>query len=161
MGALSVVAQKRLKPDASMRTSNPWQSREDAEKREPGPETLSSSTARFTTSKSRGREVIEFGARTPVQHNVKDQAGKYLSKKLVERALLPAFCTGVERGSSPVGGMVTCDLAQGVTWLCGALSDVELMKPLSDKLIERTLHEFEAHIDAHESRLWRTNGATS
>jgi hypothetical protein len=30
----------------------------------------------------------------------------------------------------------------------------ELIEPLSVKLIKRTLQEFEAHVNAHESRLW-------
>ena len=38
--------------------------------------------------------------------------------------------------------------------LRGTFLDMELMEPLSVKLIERTLQEFEAGINAHESRLW-------
>jgi hypothetical protein len=50
--------------------------------------------------------------------------------------------------------MVGCALCAGRYLLRGTLLDVERVAQLSVKLIERTLHEFEADINAHESRLW-------
>lgn len=107
------------------------------------------------------RNAFELCARIPVDHKVKDQPDKDLSRSWRNVALPPTSCTDVEGGFIPrwwhgyVRPCVRCYL------VCGAPSDVELIRPLSDKLIERTLQEFEAHIDAHESRLWRTDGATS
>ena len=59
--------------------------------------------------------VIEFCARLPVQHKVKDQVGKYLLKKLAERCSSAYFAHRRKRRfTPPLGGMVTCALAQGV-----------------------------------------------
>jgi asparagine synthase (glutamine-hydrolysing) len=97
-------------------------------------------------------EVIEFCARLPVQYKVKGRVGKYLLKKLAERYFPANFVHRPKMGFGP-------PLA---AWLRGPLRnvlnetllDVKLMAPLSAPVIERTLKEFEAGINAHESRLW-------
>jgi asparagine synthase (glutamine-hydrolysing) len=46
--------------------------------------------------------VIEFCARLPVQHKVKDQVGKIsVEESWRNVALLPTSCTGAERGFTP------------------------------------------------------------
>ena len=97
-------------------------------------------------------EVIEFCARLPVQYKVKDRVGKYLLKKLAERYFPANFVHRPKMGFGP-------PLA---AWLRGPLRnvmnqtllDAQLMAPLSAPVIKRTLKEFEAGINAHESRLW-------
>jgi asparagine synthase (glutamine-hydrolysing) len=97
-------------------------------------------------------EVVEFCARLPVQYKVKDRVGKYLLKKLAERYFPANFVHRPKMGFGP-------PLA---AWLRGPLRnvmnqtllDAQLMAPLSAPVIKRTLREFEAGINAHESRLW-------
>lgn len=97
-------------------------------------------------------EVIEFCARLPVQHKVKGQVGKYLLKKLAERYFPADFVHRRKMGF----GIPLRD------WLGGPLRkvlnetllDAQLMAPLSAAVIKRTLREFEAGGNEHESRLW-------
>ena len=61
-------------------------------------------------------EVIEFCAPLPMQYKVKDQVGKDLMKKLAERYPPAYFVRRRKWGfTRPVGGRVTCAVAQGVT----------------------------------------------
>jgi asparagine synthase (glutamine-hydrolysing) len=97
-------------------------------------------------------EVIEFCARLPVLHKVKNSVGKYLLKKLAERYFPADFVHRCKKGFTPP--LVAWLRGPLRKVLRGTLLDVALMEPLSVKLIERTLQEFEAGINAHESRLW-------
>ncbi|MGH9904008.1 MAG: asparagine synthase (glutamine-hydrolyzing), partial [Pyrinomonadaceae bacterium] len=97
-------------------------------------------------------EVIEFCARLSVQHKVNGGVGKYLLKKLAERYFPAEF---VHRRKMGFGIPLE-------TWLRGplrrvmieTLRDAELMAPLSIEVVERTLQQFEAGGNEHESRLW-------
>src|SRR5437899_6976021 len=96
--------------------------------------------------------VIDFCARLPLQFKVKDQVRKHLLKRLAERYFPANFVHRPKMGFGP-------PLA---AWLRGPLRnvmnqtvlDARLMAPLSAPVIKRTLREFEAGINAHESRLW-------
>lgn len=97
-------------------------------------------------------EVIEFCATLPVHLKVKGGVGKYLLKKLAERYFPIDFVHRQKMGFAP-------PLAE---WLRGPLYNVmsetlrnaDLMSPLSTRVVERTLREFETGDDAHQNRLW-------
>jgi len=88
-------------------------------------------------------EVIEFCARLPVQYKVKDRVGKYLLKKVAERCSRADFFHRRKgRVHLPVGRMVYVRPCAGLYVLCTTPLDVELMEPLSARLIERAPREF-------------------
>lgn len=98
------------------------------------------------------QEVIEYCATLPVARKVHGRIGKYLLKRLAERFFPAGF---VHRRKMGFG----IPLAQ---WLRGPLRPVledtlrngELMHPLEQGVIDRTLAEFlDRNID-HSSRLW-------
>jgi len=97
-------------------------------------------------------EVIEFCARLPVQYKVKDRVGKYLLKKLAARYFPADFVHRRKMGFGvPLGDWLRGPLHNV---LRETLLDAGLMAPLSAAVIERTLREFEAGGNDHESRLW-------
>ena len=97
-------------------------------------------------------EVIEFCARLPVQYKVKDRVGKYLLKKLAERYFPANFVHRPKMGfGTPLAAWLRGPLRNVMNQ---TLLDAQLMAPLSAPVIKRTLKEFEAGINAHESRLW-------
>ena len=97
-------------------------------------------------------EVIEFCARLPVQYKVKDRVGKYLLKKLAERYFPAEFVHRPKMGFGiPLAAWLRGPLRKV---LRETLLDAQLMAPLSAAVIERTLREFEAGGNEHESRLW-------
>jgi asparagine synthase (glutamine-hydrolysing) len=97
-------------------------------------------------------EAIEFCARLPVKHKVKDRVGKHLLKKLAERYFPVGFVHRRKMGFGvPLGGWLRGPLRKV---LRETLLDVGLMAPLSAPVIERTLREFETGGNEHESRLW-------
>jgi asparagine synthase (glutamine-hydrolysing) len=97
-------------------------------------------------------EVIEFCARLPVLHKVKDRVGKYLLKKLAERYFPADFVHRRKMGFGiPLAAWLRGPLRKVLN---ETLLDVWLMAPLSIALIERTLREFEAGDATHKSRLW-------
>jgi asparagine synthase (glutamine-hydrolysing) len=97
-------------------------------------------------------EVIEFCARLPVRHKVKDRVGKYLLKKLAERYFPAEFVHRRKMGFGiPLGDWLRGPLRKVLN---ETLMDVRLMAPLSTALIELTLREFEAGGNKHKSRLW-------
>ena len=97
-------------------------------------------------------EVIEFCARLPVRHKVKDRVGKHLLKKLAERYFPAEFVHRRKMGFSvPLGDWLRGPLRKV---LRETLLDVGLMAPLSATVIERTLREFETGGNEHKSRLW-------
>ena len=97
-------------------------------------------------------EVIEFCARLPVQHKVKDRVGKHLLKKLAERYFPAEFVHRRKMGFGvPLGDWLRGPLRKV---LRDTLLDAGLMAPLSATVIERTLREFESGGNEHESRLW-------
>jgi asparagine synthase (glutamine-hydrolysing) len=97
-------------------------------------------------------EVIELCARLPVSYKVNRGVGKYLLKRLAERYYPAPF---VHRRKMGFG----IPLAQ---WLRGplrrtlhdTLHDADLLAPLSSAPILRTLREFDAGANEHQSRLW-------
>ena len=97
-------------------------------------------------------EVIEFCARLPVQHKVKDRVGKYLLKKLAERYFPANFVHRLKMGF----GIPLADWLRGPLHkvLRETLLDKRLMAPLSGAVVERTLREFESGGDGHAARLW-------
>jgi asparagine synthase (glutamine-hydrolysing) len=97
-------------------------------------------------------EVIEFCAKLPVRHKVKNGIGKYLLKKLAERYFPADFVHRPKMGFGiPLAAWLRGPLHEV---LRDTLHDVRLMAPLSSRPIERTLREFETGDSAHESRLW-------
>jgi asparagine synthase (glutamine-hydrolysing) len=97
-------------------------------------------------------EVIEFCARLPVQYKVKDRVGKYLLKKLAERYFPANFVHRPKMGfATPLAAWLRGPLRNVMNQ---TLLDARLMGPLSAPVIKRTLKEFEAGINTHESRLW-------
>ena len=97
-------------------------------------------------------EVIEFCARLPVQYKVKNRVGKYLLKKLAERYFPAEFVHRPKMGFGiPLAAWLRGPLCKV---LRETLLDARLMAPLSGAVIERTLKEFEAGINAHEYQLW-------
>ena len=97
-------------------------------------------------------EVIEFCARLPQPYKVKDRVGKYLLKKLAERYFPSEFVHRRKMGF----GIPLADWLRGPlrNVLRETLLDAGLMAPLSAMVTERTLREFDAGRNAHESRLW-------
>lgn len=97
-------------------------------------------------------EVIEFCARLPVMHKVRNAVGKYLLKKLAERYFRSDFVHRPKMGFGiPLASWLRGPLQQ---MLRETLLDKRLMAPLSTAVIGRTLREFESGRDGHESRLW-------
>jgi asparagine synthase (glutamine-hydrolysing) len=97
-------------------------------------------------------EVIEFCAGLPLRCKVKGGVGKYLLKKLAERYFPPEFVHRPKMGFGiPLGDWLRGPLRQVLT---ETLLDVQLMAPLSQQVIARTLREFEGGGNEHESRLW-------
>jgi asparagine synthase (glutamine-hydrolysing) len=97
-------------------------------------------------------EVIEFCARLPVQYKVKGGVGKYLLKKLAERYFPAEFVHRRKMGfGTPLAAWLRGPLRKVMNQ---TLLDAQLMAPLSAPVIKRTLKEFAAGINAHESRLW-------
>jgi len=97
-------------------------------------------------------EVIEFCARLPLRHKVKDRVGKYLLKKLAERYFPAEFVHRRKMGFGiPLAAWLRGPLRKVMN---ETLRDPQLMAPLSATVIERTLREFEAGRKEHESRLW-------
>jgi len=88
----------------------------------------------------------------PLQYKVKDRVGKYLLKKLAERYFPPEFVHRRKMGFGiPLGDWLRGPLRK---ILRETLLDARLMAPLSAAVIKRTLREFEAGDNEHESRLW-------
>ena len=97
-------------------------------------------------------EVIEFCARLPVLHKVKNSVGKYLLKKLAQRYFPADFVHRPKMGFGiPLAAWLRGPLRKV---LHETLLDERVMAPLSGAVIERTLREFESGRDGHESRLW-------
>jgi asparagine synthase (glutamine-hydrolysing) len=97
-------------------------------------------------------EVIEFCARLPLRHKVKDRVGKYLLKKLAERYFPAEFVHRRKMGFGiPLGAWLRGPLRKVMN---ETLRDAQLMSPLSAAVIERTIREFEDGANGHESRLW-------
>lgn len=97
-------------------------------------------------------EVIEFCARLPIQFKVRNQVGKYLLKKLAERYFPVDFVHRRKMGFGiPLADWLRGPLRQTLN---ETLLDAALMAPLSATVIQRTLREFEAGGNNHESRLW-------
>jgi asparagine synthase (glutamine-hydrolysing) len=97
-------------------------------------------------------EVIEFCARLPVRHKVRNRVGKYLLKKLAQRYYPAEFVHRRKMGFGiPLGAWLHGPLRKVLN---ETLMDVRLMAPLSTALIQLTLREFEAGGNKHESRLW-------
>jgi len=97
-------------------------------------------------------EVIEYCARLPVQYKVKNRVGKYLLKKLAERYFPANFVHRPKMGfGTPLAAWLRGPLRK---MLDEIVLDDRLMAPLSAPVIKRTLKEFDAGINAHESRLW-------
>lgn len=97
-------------------------------------------------------EVIEFCARLPVRHKVKYRVGKYLLKKLAERYFPADFVHRPKMGFGiPLAAWLRGPLRKVMN---ETLRDAQIMAPLSSTVIERTLREFEAGGNEHESRLW-------
>jgi asparagine synthase (glutamine-hydrolysing) len=97
-------------------------------------------------------EVIEFCASLPLRYKVKNRVGKYLLKKLAEHYFPPDFVHRRKMGFGiPIGGWLRGPLRKVLN---ETLLNARLMAPLSGALIERTLREFEAGSNAHESKLW-------
>ena len=97
-------------------------------------------------------EVIEFCARLPIEFKVRNQVGKYLLKKLAERYFPVDFVHRRKMGFGiPLADWLRGPLRQTLN---ETLLDAALMAPLSATVIQRTLREFEAGGNNHESRLW-------
>ena len=97
-------------------------------------------------------EVIEFCATLPVTLKVKNCVGKYLLKKLTERYFPQDFVHRRKMGFGiPVAGWLRGPLRNV---LHDTLLDAQLMAPLSATVIERTLREFDAGVNDHQSRIW-------
>jgi len=97
-------------------------------------------------------EVIEFCARLPMRHKVRDQVGKYLLKRLAERHFPKAFVYRPKQGF----GVPLADWLRGPLHklLNETLRDGTLMAPLSVPVIKRTLQQFHDGYGEHQQRLW-------
>ncbi len=97
-------------------------------------------------------EVIEFCARLPISYKVNNRVGKYLLKRLAERYFPTNFVHRRKMGFAiPLADWLHGPLHNV---LYETLLDTRIMEPFSTSLIKRTLQEFEASDNAHESRLW-------
>jgi asparagine synthase (glutamine-hydrolysing) len=97
-------------------------------------------------------EVIEYCAALPVAYKVNNRVGKYLLKRLTERYFPPEFVHRRKMGFGiPVADWLRGPLNKVMN---ATLRDAALMAPLSMKVVEQTLREFEGGSHQHESRLW-------
>lgn len=97
-------------------------------------------------------EVIEYCAALPAEYKVKNRVGKYLLKKLTERYFPHEFVHRRKMGFAiPVPDWLRGPLRP---LLEDTLRNAEMMAPLEQAVIERTLNEFLCNGVDHSQKLW-------